>query len=301
MNKNKKRIMLTTAEGQAIKAEKDFIIFHTNSVAPDIFSFDWVFSDSSVMTVDWGDGSSFETHATILSHSYSNSGIKTVKLSCPNPDKLKYFNSNDDNNLVGIMPSFIKFKNLEEFYIGTGSLVGNFPSFSGLSSLLVADIWENQLTGNLPSFENCPSLSQIDCDTNQLSGTIPSLESNVNLRTFYAWNNSFSDIMPGCFATQKTFIQCTLYNNLLTAQAVDSILHDFVVSLSIPDRVIMGPPPSRGVWLDGTGNSAPTITGMEDYNTLIAAGWNVQINQPEPDKHYILTVHNAGSGQTGTF
>jgi hypothetical protein len=304
MNKNRKRIMLTTAEGQGIKAEKDFLIFHTDSVTPDVFTPTWAFSDASMMTIDWGDGSQLERHATTLSHTYSYLGIKTIKFSSPDWSKLTTFEYYD-GTLVGKMPSFENCVNLDYFDIDSNSgIIGNLPSFSPCTKLTYFECDHQNLSGTLPSFSNCILLDFFSCQVNNFSGNLPSFAPNVlltivfiyenqfsgifpsfstcvNLAHFYGNNNQFTDYEVGGFATQKDLAQLVLNNNLFTAQAIDAILHDLVLSLSIPNRYIMtGGIGIGGVWLDGTGNSAPTVYGMADYATLVAAGWNVNINQP---------------------
>ena len=59
-------------------------------------------------------------------------------------------------------------------------------------------------------------------------------------------------------------------NNLLTQAAVDAILAAFVAANRTTGTRILN--------LGGTGNAAPSATGVTDKNTLISRGWTVTTN-----------------------
>jgi len=322
MNKTRKRIMLTTAEGQSIKYKKDFLVLRTYNVTPSFFKPEWVFSDDSVMTINWGDGSPLESHATTLSHTYTNLGIKTVKFNCPDWEKLTtldLYNFPQYLSCIGNIPPLDFAPNLEYVDL-SNNLFENLPNDGYPSSLKFFLAENSQIKGAIPDFNNytnlewlffdnnlfttCPSnfngcikLINLFADKNQITGILPDVR-DCSLLEYYVFDdNLFTNYNPGCFATQKYLVTIDLKDNLLSTKAIDDILHDLVISLSIPGRVIIGPAPSYGVWLDGTGNHAPTSTGMADYDILVAAGWNVQINQPNLN----LIVNTITSPETVGF
>jgi len=124
----------------------DFVIY---TAADNTSTFDpsWVFSaGGGPMTVDWGDGSARESHATALTHTYADGSTKAVKFSCPDWSKVTSFDVNND--------------------IGRN----NLPSFSRLYNLTLWRGYTNQFSGKPPSFAACTLLTLWSGNSNQFSG-----------------------------------------------------------------------------------------------------------------------------------
>ena len=201
------------------------------------------------MTVDWGDGSPRESHATGLSHTYAaGSGRKLVKFFCPDWEKLTSFDINSD--------------------LGRLTL----PDFSLCTKLVTLYINSNQFSGQLPNFSVCTELTSIGVYTNLLSGTLPNFAPCIKLAYFGFSNNQFSGYVPGSLATQKSIATLNLGVNNLPEASVDAVLADCVTSLGIPGRVVCT------LSLNGAGNSPPSAAGIANHLTLEAAGWTVNIN-----------------------
>lgn len=272
-------------------------ILYTEAVTPSTFDPSWAFSDASVMTVDWGDGSPIEGHATGLSHTYAaGSGRKRVILSCPDWSKLTNLDVNTDS-CRGVLPNFDKYNlvSLDYFY-GQQNQFSGMPQFTSCAKLRYVDLDNNRLVGSIPSLATATTyLTNARFDTNLLTGTIPSFAQNTNLLQGRFEGNSLTGTIPsfalntkitywrcdynkitgytvGGFATQKSLATLNLGNCYLTQAAVDAILADCVISLGIPGRV------TCTVSLNGTWNSYPSAAGLADRATLVAAGWTVNVN-----------------------
>jgi len=101
-----------------LKGNVGFLLIYTDADNTTTFDPSWTFSDASVMTVDWGDGSAPQSHATGLSHTYADGSRKLVRFSCPNWLKLTSFNVNADVCRLS-PPSFAMAKALGWLYLHT--------------------------------------------------------------------------------------------------------------------------------------------------------------------------------------
>jgi hypothetical protein len=261
--------MRVTRLSRTIRASKlriNPITIYTDSVTPDVFDPSWTFSDASVMTVDWGDGTPIEFHATGLSHVYAAAGRKTVKFYCPAWDKLTIFDVNADVCVLGL-PSFMACTSLIELHIELNSFTGILSGLSDCYNLFWFSAQNNNFSGVIPSFAGCPNLWLFNMNnSNLMSGTIPSFASCTNLRFWYLQNALLNDYIAGGFATQIGMTNLVLTNNFLVVTAVDAILHDLVLSLAIPGRVVCS------VDLSGVGNAPPSNpVGLADRALLVAA------------------------------
>ena len=112
-----------------------YAVIYTDSVAPATFDPSWTFSDASVMTVKWGDGTPEESHATGLTHTYSSAGTKRVLFKCLDWSKLTTFDINTDTCVKGL-PTFATNVNLEKLNVGTNLFTGTLPSFATCVKLM---------------------------------------------------------------------------------------------------------------------------------------------------------------------
>jgi hypothetical protein len=120
--------------------------FRTTSVTADTFDPSWSFSDASVMTVDWGDGSANQSHATGISHTYANAGTKEARFTCPDWQKLVTLNLQSDA-CVNAMPNFGLCTGLKDLRVESNTLTGAIPSFANCTLLEVLHLEDNFFTG----------------------------------------------------------------------------------------------------------------------------------------------------------
>lgn len=173
----------------------------------------------------------------------------------------------DHNQFTGALPSFATCTRLEYFWCNSNQFAGLLPSFSACTLLYDFECNDNQFTGTLPSFNTCTVLSSFNFYNNQFSGIIPDFSACVDLIVCDGHNNQFTGYTAGGFATQQSCLVIQFQTNLLTQAAVDAILADCVTSLGIPGRV------NCTLSLHGVGNAAPSVAGLADKATLVAAGW----------------------------
>ena len=144
----KEKYIIGIVGNTQLKEKKHSLIFHTNSATT--ISPNWTFSDSSVMTVNWGDNSPSTSHATTLSHTYTYSGTKKIKFTCPDWTTLTKFDFTDAT-MIGSMPSFKRCTNLGYIRIRGGELsstpLENIDIGYQQPSLAYICIWNN-LTSN---------------------------------------------------------------------------------------------------------------------------------------------------------
>jgi len=210
---------------------------HTASFDPS-----WTFSDSSLMTVNWGDGTAIESHATALTHTYAGVGRKYVKFTCPDWTKLTAFDINTDECRFSL------------------------PSFGAFTGLLTFNAHVNLFAGVLPSFSKCTVMTYCRVRNNSFSSDIPSFAACTLLTTISFGTNAFSGYVAGCFATQASLSTLNLGTNSLPVASIDAILADLVTSLGLGGRVVCA------VTLDGVGNAAPSNpAGLASKAALVAA------------------------------
>jgi hypothetical protein len=213
---------------------------------------EWSFNDASEMTVDWGDGSPKETHATGLTHTYTPWALHSITYSCPDWSMLRSFTLRGTDS-VGIFPSLSRMTALQVLYIeGNIYLTGDFPDIN--PKMAVYYTYNCDFSGTLPDFSICAP---------------------VNLQYVVSMNTHATGYVPGSIAGQQYLFYFLVSGNALPEASVDNILADCVTSLSIPGRA------ACNVALEGGTNAAPSAAGMADVYTLRAAGWTVTINPRE--------------------
>jgi hypothetical protein len=250
----------------------DGLTIATSADNTSTFDPSWAFSDASVMTVDWGDGTPIQSHATGLSHTYAGVGIKYVKFTCPDWTKLTAFDINTDVCRL-VLPSFAACTTLNDVRFNSNQFAGTLPSFATCTGL---DVWigyDNLFSGTLPSFAGLSSMYVWYGFANQFSGILPSFATCTALIEFQGQTNQFSGYTAGGFATQARMTLLRLQTNNLPEASIDAILVDCVTSLALPGRVVCN------LNLGGVGNAAPSNpAGLASKATLVAAGWTMTTN-----------------------
>ena len=155
----------------------------------------------------------------------------------------------------------------DDFQCNSNQLTGAIPSLSANTALTI-------FTAQQPA-DWCDSVpvgeygaDEFYCHNNQLTGAIPSLSANTALTIAYFYSNQLTDWSGG--TVSNTLGDFQAQNNLLTQAAVDAILAAFVAANRTTGTRILN--------LGGTGNAAPSATGVTDKNTLISRGWTVTTN-----------------------
>lgn len=126
----------------------------------------------------------------------------------------------------------------------------------------------NLLTGAIPTaISGMTSLIDLRLQNNQMDALELGINACLNLQTLLIQDNIISTYEVGALATQPKLSLINMSTNSLNQAAVDAVLADLVTSLSVPARVV------ATVQLQG--NTAPSAAGLNDVNTLVAAGWTV--------------------------
>ena len=215
----------------------------------------------------------------------------TVSIRMTNPEEFDYFY--EANELFGSMPLFPGCVNMTYILVGFNNFSGSIPAY--LDKVLLEDLTfsSNNFTGKIPSIAHLTVLNSYNCDTNNLSGPIPSVLPST-LKYLQIHDNSLSGDIPDLSGTSMYLIhvhnnKLTGYagggindagsglryfdatNNLLTQEAVDLILSDFVDA----NHTVVS---NENIRLGGTGNATPSAAGLADKATLISRGWSVTTN-----------------------
>ena len=148
----------------------DFVIY-TDSTSTDTFDPSWVFSDASVMTVDFGDGT-IGSHATGIVHTYAAGGARhRVRFSCPDWTKVLELDINTDlcRQALPSQAAINRLKALLNFYCYTNQFSGVLPSFAINTALVNLYCHDNQFSGyTVGSFATQKNLATLAMATNQL-------------------------------------------------------------------------------------------------------------------------------------
>lgn len=142
--------------------------------------------------------------------------------------------------------------------------------------LTVFDISGNSLNGYFPNFEFMTGITTVNLSSNLIQGNVCDLSRLTNLTSMDVSNNQIvgylSHTEVGVLPIAPALGEFNAQNNLLSQNAVDKLLADFVEGgrTSADGTCVLT--------LDGTGNSAPSAQGTTDKNTLISRGWTVLTN-----------------------
>lgn len=221
--------------GNGNVAATQFSITHDLAVytdADNTSTFDpaWTFAaGGGPMTVDWGDGSAPESHASGLSHTYgAGSGRHRAVFTCPDWTKVTFFDVNADvcrlappdlgpmTNLLHVYFYNNQFTSVVDMsrntklvtYQGYGNgQTGTLPSFNACTDLATWQIYDHHFVdASMPTFAACTKLVTWSCggttSYNGFSGTLPSFNTCIELVTWKCYDNRFTGSLP-------TFAACT--------------------------------------------------------------------------------------------
>jgi hypothetical protein len=283
---------LTATEQAALAPDAPFASFVINQPALNNLRYFGNGNASDIIVT--GSGGSTQT-ITLSANDMSNHTITVplpARVAFPTNAAMTSLNCSI-NNATGSIPNLSANPALVNFQIYSNQLTGSIPDLSNNTALSIFQCYSNQLTGSIPDLSNNTALSIFQCNANQLTGSIPDLSANTALMDFRCNANQLTGSIPDlsnntalttfyCHTNQLTgyaggTISATLGNfqaqsNLLTQSAVDAILAAFVAAgrTSASGTCILN--------LDGTGNSAPSATGLTDKATLQSRGWTVTTN-----------------------
>lgn len=166
-------------------------------------------------------------------------------------------------NLFGLV-DLSKLTNLVTLYLSSNTFSGCLDLKT--NTLLQTCYAANNLFGGKLDLSTNTQLTVLQVGNNLLTGTI-NISTNTALITVGLTTNQFSDFTGTVSNTVDNF---QAQNNLLTQAAIDAILLAFVNAGRITG--------SRILSLGGTGNAAPSVTGLGYKSTLTSRGWTVTHN-----------------------
>ncbi|OAY81829.1 LRR receptor-like serine/threonine-protein kinase GSO1 [Ananas comosus] len=148
------------------------------------------------------------------------------------------------NQLVGQLPVFLQFKDLEILVLKSNRFQGLIPSLP--KSLHMLDLSENSLSGPLPLSLNISQLGFLFLSSNKFNGSIPSYMCELDsLKILDTSNNSLSGELPRCWQNSSLQI-LDLSNNNLTGKIPASIgLLSSLKSLHLNDNRFHGQLPAN--------------------------------------------------------
>jgi hypothetical protein len=173
------------------------------------------------------------------------------------------------NNFTGNFPNLASNRNIYYVDSSYNSLSGNIPGFKNLSSLSYLFLYNNQFTG-ITKFTNLPSLAYFYAHNNQLSGEIPDFTDCPNMYYLILFNNKFTTYKSGAFSSLYRLRYLDLANNLLSQQAINSIISDLYTNYNSINR--------GGVTINLRGNAAPSGTSLDYIDILRSKGWSIALD-----------------------
>jgi len=205
---------------------------------------------------------------TALTHFYCHLNQLTGSISdLSNNTALAYFYCHL-NQLTGSIPNLSNNTALAYFSCYTNQLTGSIPDLSSNTALTQFYCHLNQLTGSIPDLSNNTALAYFSCYTNQLTGSIPDLSNNTALAYFSCYLNQLTGIAVDFGVPNKAFT-FNASTNLLNESAINGILTAIDRDVTVSGGTII---------INGTGNAAPTGTGLTAKTNMIAKGWTVTTN-----------------------
>ena len=173
------------------------------------------------------------------------------------------------NNFSGSFPNLAANRNIYYVDCSYNSLSGNIPGFKNLSSLSYLFLYNNQFTG-ITKFTNLPSLAHFDAHNNQLSGEIPDFTDCPNMYYLILFNNQLTSYKSGSFSSLYRLRYLDLANNLLSQQAINSIISDLYTNYNSINR--------GGVTINLRGNSVPSGLALDYIDILRSKGWSIALD-----------------------
>jgi Leucine-rich repeat (LRR) protein len=173
------------------------------------------------------------------------------------------------NNFDGNFPNLAANRNIYYVDCSYNSLSGNIPGFKNLSNLHVLYFYNNQFTG-ITKFTNLPSLAYFYAHNNQLSGEIPDFTDCPNMYYLILFNNQLTSYKSGSFSSLYRLRYLDLANNLLSQQAINSIIFDLYTNYNSINR--------GGVTINLRGNAVPSGTSLDYIDILRSKGWSIALD-----------------------
>jgi len=173
------------------------------------------------------------------------------------------------NNFTGAMPNLVSNPSIYYVDVSYNSLSGNIPGFKNRSSLSYLFLYNNQFTG-ITEFENLPNLAYFYAHNNQLSGEIPDFTSCPNMYYLILFNNQLTSYKSGSFSSLTRLNYLDLSNNLLSQQAINSIISDLYTNYNSINR--------GGVTINLRGNAPPNGIALDYIDILRSKGWSIALD-----------------------
>ena len=209
----------------------------------------------------------FDSTVSLVNVSYNSSGITSGPLpsfsACKNLRNI-YFNN---NRFSGSVPNFAANPNITLIELSFNRFTGNVPAYSNLPLLREINIYNNQLTGFPSRFVNLGALQFFRANNNQISGQIPDFTECPKLFNLVLFSNQFTSYFSGSFSKLYSIRLIDLSNNLLTQQAINSIIDDLFLNYNTVKR--------GGVSVNLRGNTLPGAAALEKITFLRSKGWTI--------------------------
>jgi Leucine-rich repeat (LRR) protein len=173
------------------------------------------------------------------------------------------------NNFNGNFPNLAANPGIYYVDCSYNSLSGNIPGFKNLSNLHVLYFYNNQFTG-ITKFTNLPNLAYFYAHNNQLSGEIPDFTDCPNMYYLILFNNQFTSYKSGSFSSLYRLRYLDLSSNLLSQQAINSIISDLYTNYNSINR--------GGVTINLRGNAVPSGTSLDYIDILRSKGWSIALD-----------------------
>jgi Leucine-rich repeat (LRR) protein len=173
------------------------------------------------------------------------------------------------NNFSGSFPNLAANPLINYVDCSYNRFSGNIPGFKDLSRLNVLYLYNNQFTG-INEFGNLPNLAYFYAQNNQMSGKIPNFGGCRNLYYLVLFNNKFTTYEVGSFTFLTRLNYLDLSNNLLSQQAINSIIFDLYTNYNSSKR--------GGVSINLRGNAAPNGVSLDYIDILKSKGWSIALD-----------------------
>jgi Leucine-rich repeat (LRR) protein len=173
------------------------------------------------------------------------------------------------NNFSGSFPNLAANRNIYYVDCSYNAFSGNIPGFKNLSNLHVLYLNNNQFTG-ITEFANLPSLAYFYAHNNLLSGEIPNFTDCPNMYYLILFNNKLTSYKSGSFSSLYRLRYLDLANNLLSQQAINSIIFDLYTNYNSINR--------GGVTINLRGNASPSGTSLDYIDILRSKGWSIALD-----------------------
>jgi Leucine-rich repeat (LRR) protein len=174
------------------------------------------------------------------------------------------------NKFTGNFPNLAANPSIYYVDCSFNALSGNIPGFKNLSSLSYLFLYNNQFTG-ITKFTNLPNLAYFYAHNNQLSGEIPDFTDCPNMYYLILFNNQLTSYKSGSFSSLYRLTYLDLANNLLSQQAINSIIFDLYTNYNSINR--------GGVTINLRGNESPSGVALNDYISILRSkGWSITLD-----------------------